>query len=354
MQIDVLPADRLNSDHFDAWSALQRADWVLRNPFFSPEFTLAAAEVRDDVEVAVFRRDGRYVGFLPFHRKGNRVGTPVGDRVSELHGPVVTADLKFSGEQLLQETGLSAWRFNCAAARQETLRPFRFGKSKFPFIDLSDGFEAYRKERRRTGSSQIEQALRKERKIQRDLGPLRFELHTDDDRAMEALWEWKSQQYRRTGTLNVFRLDWIVEFLQNLRRKQTEKFSGALSALYLEDQVIAVHFGIRSRDVLAWWFPSYDNRVSKYSPGSILLTKVLQQAAATGIVRVDLGRGNERYKTSFMTGSFDVVEGSIERRSVNRLLHRGWVHTRNWAQSSLLGRVPLRMFRRVRNWMIQK
>lgn len=354
MNIDALTADRLNADHLAAWYNIQRADWVLQNPFFSPELTLATAELRNDVEVAVFRQDGQYVGFLPFHRNGNRIGTPVADRISELHGPIASADLQFSGKQLLQETNLSAWQFGCTTARQAAMQPYCFSQSKSPFIDLSNGFEAYRKERRHTGSSQIEQALRKERKIHRELGPLRFEMHTDDDRAMKTLLEWKSQQYRRTGTLDMFRLDWIVGLLEKLRRIQTDQFAGVLSALYLNDRMIAVHFGIRSRDVLAWWFPSYDDSLAKYSPGSILLTNVLQQAAAEGIVRVDLGQGDERYKASFMTDAFEVMEGSIGRRSVNRLLHRGWVQTRNWAQSSRLGRTPLRMFRGARNWMIQK
>lgn len=171
---------------------------------------------------------------------------------------------------------------------------------------------------------------------------------------METLFKWKSEQYQSTGTLDLFSLDWVVEFLQNLRKKQTNNFSGLLSALYLDDKVIAVHFGIRSRDVLGWWFPSYDHQFSKYSPGAILLTRVLQEAETAGIERVDLGQGDERYKASFMTGAYPVIEGSIERRSINRLLHRSWVQTRNWAQSSSMGRVPLAVFRRVRNWIIKK
>lgn len=156
MQIDVLPVDQLSSDHLDAWSELQRSDWILRSPFFSPELCLAAAEVRDEVQVAIFRQDGEYVGFLPFHCSKKGVGTPVGDRVSELQGPVVAADFLIDGEQFLQQTGLSAWKFDCAPAQQEGLRQFSFSESESPYIDISGGFEAYRKERRSAGSSQID------------------------------------------------------------------------------------------------------------------------------------------------------------------------------------------------------
>jgi hypothetical protein len=238
-----------------------------------PNFASRAPQIATKCKWQSFDKTANTLASCLFTARQKGVGTPVGDRVSELQGPVMASDFLIDGEQFLQQTGLSAW---------------------------------------------------------------------------------KSQQYQSTGTLDLFSLDWVVAFLQNLRQKQTNNFSGLLSALYLGDKVIAIHFGIRSRDVLGWWFPSYDHQFSKYSPGAILSMRVLQTAETEGIKRVDLRQGDERYKTSFMTGAYPVIEGMIAGRSLNGLLHRGWIQTRNWAQSSSMGRVPLAVFRRLRNWIIKK
>jgi CelD/BcsL family acetyltransferase involved in cellulose biosynthesis len=78
--------------------------------------------------------------------------------------------------------------------------------------------------------------------------------------------------------------------------------------------------GIRSRDVLHWWFPTYDPAYTKYSVGIILLLRVARAAADEGIVSIDLGKGDALYKERVMTASTPVGEGSIERSAWMRPL----------------------------------
>ena len=123
---------------------------------------------------------------------------------------------------------------------------------------------------------------------------------------------------------------WAIQTLRNIRDIETDTFAGMLTTAYAGDQLIAVHFGMRSRDTLHWWFPTYDPAFHKYSPGLLLLLELARRAASEGIVRIDLGRGDERYKTSFASGATMFAEGSIERpltlagsaRRTRKLIHR--------------------------------
>jgi hypothetical protein len=113
-------------------------------------------------------------------------------------------------------------------------------------------------------------------------------------------------------------------------------FSGVLSALYVGNRLAAVHLGMRSFGVLHFWFPAYDPELGKYSPGLVLLVEMARAAAALGIRRIDLGRGNERYKRSLMSGAIPLAEGAVDLRPAAALLQRGWLHMRESLRGSLL------------------
>src|SRR5205814_9502194 len=75
------------------------------------------------------------------------------------------------------------------------------------------------------------------------------------------------------------------------------------------DHITAVHAGMRARRLLHWWFPSYNQKFAKYSPGIILLIRLAEALAATGVRTLDLGKGDARYKRSLMTCAAELREG---------------------------------------------
>ncbi len=346
MQIEILSPNNLNSDHLTAWSELRDSDPILANPFFDVGFALAVDDICGNVKIAVLRNGKEILGFFPFQRESAVSGLPLGTRIAEIQGAIVRPETQWDPLQMLHTAGLKSWAFDCIPIWQQPLFAYQFCVDRFPFISLGDGFESYRLKQRQAGSRQIQQAHRKERLLARERGPLRFEMHTEDDTAMEALWRWKSSQYERTGTFDLFRLTWVRELLEKLRRTQIDKFSGVLSALYAADEVVAVHMGMRSGNVLAWWFPAYNPQYKSFSPGLILLTKILQDANDAGIQRLDLGRGPERYKASFANGDWQISEGVVDARPMNRMIRRGLFQLRDLASSSPWANLPLRYYRR--------
>jgi CelD/BcsL family acetyltransferase involved in cellulose biosynthesis len=178
-------------------------------------------------------------------------------------------------------------------------------------------------------------------------------VHEESDLAFELLQEWKAEQYRRTRRLNTFDYDWVIELLDRIRTTQTAEFRGVLSVLYAGDRMAAVHLGIRSQRVLHWWFPTYSRELAQYSPGLILLTELAKETESLGVQRIDLGRGDERYKGSLSNGAFLIAEGAVDRRPVRRTVWRTWhackMGIRNSRFRSVL-EVPLNASRRLREW----
>jgi CelD/BcsL family acetyltransferase involved in cellulose biosynthesis len=279
------------------------------------------------------------------------VGIPVAGRLCDFQGVVARQGLAWTAEELVQGSGLSAFHFHAALACQEPFQRCAWAQVSSAYIDLSGGFDAYQMKLRDSGSEEMRKTGQKARKMQREIGPLRFEPHATDQRVLQTLIDWKLQQYRRTKAVNFLAGAWKTTLLENLLHCQGDEFSGMLSALYAGDRLVAAHFGLRSAGVLHGWFPAYDAEFARYSPGQVFWQQLLQAACALGIRRIDLARGEERFKSSLMSGAISVVEGSVDFRRVRKLIRRSWFHTCQWIRSTPLRALARGVARNTRAWL---
>ena len=81
--------------------------------------------------------------------------------------------------------------------------------------------------------------------------------------------------------------------------------------LRVNGNVAAAHFGIRSSTTLHWWFPVYSHTLSAYTPGGILLLELARQCPSMGCNIIDLGRGDDAYKSSFKDHDIPLLEGHV-------------------------------------------
>lgn len=353
MKITVVSGDKLTPELVLRWSQIQRQQPALASPYFRPEFTRAVAAVRGDVEVGVMQQGGEVVGFFPYQRSRRNVGQPVGGRLSDYQGVIAGGSVCWDAEELLRGCRLRAWHFDHLLTTQEPFRKYHRVVEESPYIDIGDGFDAYRAARPKSGTTEIRQTLRKARKMEREVGPLCLELHTVDDAVFEALIDWKTTQYRRTKVPNALGHPWSIALLKQVLAQQSEAFSGMMSAVYVGDRLAAVHLGMRSYDVLHMWFPAYDREFYEYSPGLILTVRLLQAAESLGIRTVDFGKGSSPYKLRLATGAFAVAEGAVDFRPLARRLRNGWRSTRQWVRSSPLrkpAQLPADILYRVTEW----
>lgn len=339
MKFTVLPGDRLTPQHLARWEEIHHTNAALSSAYFHPAFTQGVAAIRGDVEVCVIERDGTAVGFFPFQRGRWGTGSPVGGIMSDYHGPITAPDVEVNPRDLLRGCGLSVWGFDHLLAQQPSFDPYITHRAGSPVMDLSSGFDAYVQRRRTQGSQQISTIQRKARKAEREVGPIRYETHVTEPAIFDRLVEWKRAQYRETGVADVLGVKWTVALLHRIWMTQTPGFAGVMSVLYIADQPVAAHLGMRSKTAWHWWFPAYGKELSAYSPGLILLLRMAEAAPAMGLSRIDLGKGDANYKTSMMTHEEMLGEGRVEIPSLATATRHVWHTTESWVRRSPLRHV---------------
>jgi CelD/BcsL family acetyltransferase involved in cellulose biosynthesis len=344
MNITLIAATQLDASLQATWRALQASHPALRSPYFAPEFTLAVAAVQPGVRIAVIEDGARVVGFFP-HQARWGIGRPVGAPLSDHHGVVCAPGTRWDWQALLRASRLASWHFD-HLPREQAPPERACIPAESPALDLSRGMAAYLAARRASGVRSLGEFERKARKLAREVGPLRFEAHTQDAQVLATVLRLKSQQCQRTGTPDFFARSWTRALVESIGTMQHPHFAGRLSALYAGDQLVGAHLGMRSATVWHWWFPVYSHAMAPYSPGAQLLLHVAQAAADAGCGLLDLGKGDDAYKRTFADCSLPLSEGWVATRPT---LTFAWLASREvawrWAMTSTLTQ-PLRVLRK--------
>lgn len=311
MKVTALSGRELTAEDVRLWSGLQEASPEFASPYFSPQFTAAVADARDDVYVGVLREGGRTVGFFPFQRDESGVGQPVSGKLSDYQGVVAEAGASWTAEELLRGCGMTRWEFKHLLVSQRPLQKYHARRDCSPAVDLSMGYEAYARALRRNGSRVLGKVEYARRRLGREVGGLRYVAHTAEPEVFEALVGCKSAQYRRTGMPDIFTEPWVVDLLRRIQETRGEEFAGMLSALYAGGELVAAHMGMRSRSVWHYWFPCFRREFARYSPGLVLLVEMLRSAESLGVRLLDFGRGDNAYKRRFMNTAIPIAQGAV-------------------------------------------
>jgi CelD/BcsL family acetyltransferase involved in cellulose biosynthesis len=348
MRVSVINGRELSAEHVRLWGQMLDANPALNSPYFRPEFTQAVATVRRDVQVGVIDEKSHIIGFFPFQRTAMGIGRPVGGALADFQAVIAAPDAQWDAQELIRKCGLSLWDFDHLLACQAPFNTYHRKTENSPYMDLAGGYENYTQARREDGSEQIKKAGNLRRKLEREIGPLEFAAHTADEATFQLLLNWKSQQYISSGTTDVFTYDWTVALLRRLLEIQTPDFAGMLSVLSVKGRVIAAHLGMRSKTTWHYWFPSYDHEFARFSPGLLLLLKMAEAAAAMGINRIDLGKGESQYKNRLGSGETTIAEGSVVVKPWASMWRKVRRNTESWSGTfGPVGAVPAKLLRRV-------
>jgi CelD/BcsL family acetyltransferase involved in cellulose biosynthesis len=346
----LIGARDLDAKLVGVWRGIQAGSSAFESPYFCPEFTRAVGDVRDDVRVAVIENDGQPVGFFPHQRTLLGMGKPVGGPLSDFHGVIATPGSEWDPDTLVRAAGLSVWAFDHLVGDVHRFESRVTARAASPRIDLGAGYKCYVQDRRKAGSDYIPKTEGLARKLGREFGSLDFTLHDPAPAPLEHLFRWKSEQYRRSGITDGFDVPWTRALLRRICTVQTEEFAGVCSALRVNGRIVAVHMGMRSRQVLHYWFPAYDPAFAKFSTGIILLLRMAEAAAGAGLRTIDLGKGDAPYKQRLMTGAAELAEGAVELPSLlasaRRLRRAAEARAARGGIGALL-RLPLRAVRRL-------
>lgn len=356
MKISVIPGREIDDTLRQRWQEIQVSNSALANPYFCVEYTEAVAAVRDDVFIGVMEKDNRIIGFFPFQRKRKKIADPVGGRMSDYQGVIISSEQAWNAKDLMRGCDLNIWDFDHLLASQQPFESYHKKMDSSPTMNLAEGFERYVQIKRESGSKKIKQLQGLWRKFERDIGEFRLEIYSDNSVAFQQVIQWKREQCLRTGVVDFMNWGWTTGMLEQIWKKRGDNFAGMLSALYHQDEIVAVHMGMRSATVCHWWFPGYNQTFSKFSPGGLLLLKVAEEIAGEGITCIDLGKGDDAYKSWFTTGSIPLAEGSVTLPSITTSLRRAQTTTGAFLRHSPLAlpvRAPIKVVKKLKRQLLK-
>ena len=331
MQISVVRPSELGSGEIAIWHSMQNKTESLANPFLCPEFAVAVDKVRPDARVAVLVEGTEIVGFFPFQRRRLRVGAPIGAGLNDCQGLIHAPGMEWDARELLRACRISVWQFDHLVQGQRPFDCYKTAVAASPVIDLTNGFLAYREKLQIESPKFYKDLDRKIRRLEDAEGELRFVMDSRDLSELRKLIDWKSDQCRHNNWINLFDRPWVIDLLDYLFSSHGHHFNGSLSFLYAGETPVAAHFGLRTDHILAAWFPAYDKRFGRQSPGLIQFLRMVEEAAAIDIQLINLGKGTARFKETLKNCDLVVAEGMVARGVLLAAAHRARSSTIKWA-----------------------
>jgi CelD/BcsL family acetyltransferase involved in cellulose biosynthesis len=304
VRVEVVLAEELTEQLMARWRQIQQADATLTSPYFCPEFVWAVGQVFPNTFVGVIEEAGEVVGFLPFERYSERAGQGVANSKADYQGVIIDSKVEWDAGEVLRGCRLASLEFSHLLASQRPLQRYHKQVVKSHVLNLRAGAKEYRKD---FGDRQLGRKLRQ---AAREVGPLRFEVENHCPAVLSRLVELKREQYARTRALDGL-AGGMPQVLEVLHAVRSPTFRAVLSVLYIGDAILAVHFGMRSQDILHWWYPAYEPQFAKYSPGLLLLKSLVDASGGVGFWAIDLGYGDEPYKLQIANESVLVAHAVV-------------------------------------------
>jgi len=316
-----MSADQLCGELVQQWQSLRQCHEHFSSPYFDPNFIKAVSKVRDDVRIAMVVENRKPVCFLPIQENSKGRAVPAGGRLNDYHGLLgKPADSVAHFKKIMKAVGVKSYAFHALVPPEaERLQPYSFRELRTHHLDLSDGWEAYRKWVRRH-SSTVKRQGQKTRNLEKEVGPIRFEFDCSESEVLEQLIALKRAKYQRSKTFDILSVEWAANLLRELHNVKHPNFQGILQAMWAGDELICVHFGMMTDEILHYWFPIFDHHYSRYSPGTEMMLQVAEEACRRGIKKLDLGYGDDAYKFKFCNGNEAVINGQVNFNSLELMI----------------------------------
>ena len=173
----------------------------------------------------------------------------------------------------------------------------------------------------------------------RDRGTPDFQIAKTVDHALaitEVTLEQKRNRLRERGLQD--RLTWRREFYQRATREHQPSGIIHVSALALDDRILATHWGAVWRNRFLWLMPSFaGGEWSRFGPGRLLLECLLEWSFSKGLAAFDFTIGDEGYKRAYCDRS-EMLHWLVLPRTPLGWAYR--THARLQSSSADAGQMP--------------
>jgi CelD/BcsL family acetyltransferase involved in cellulose biosynthesis len=309
LDVETLHPRELDCDEVRTWRAMAAAEPAFSSPLLGPDFARAVGVVRDDARVAVIRREGEILGFLPHHRRPGQLARPIGSPLSDYHGLVSRSDADLNGAEVLRAADLAAFRFTGLIDPHGVFGQAEMKQAHVIGLANTD-VDTYLEAVRAASPKKIKNWRRLDNKLEREMGAIELVGADRSREAFDQLIAWKREQLARTGVHDFLRPDWTRNLMLDLFQKQDGPFQGLMINLYAGGQLVGGHFGVRLNGVYHPWIASTNPAYAEWSPGQIFFMRAIAAMPGLGLERYDLGPGHDHYKGAYALSQVQIGDGT--------------------------------------------
>lgn len=121
-----------------------------------------------------------------------------------------------------------------------------------------------------------------------------IDTHLEKNKILDFFINEKHKQLKRTGAWNYLDLKAFKKYIHDLAEFDPKNL--CFSCLKIDNKIISSHIGYKFNNNYYYIFPVYDLNYKKYSPGNILLFKLIQNYRFNKFYAFDFTIGDEIYK----------------------------------------------------------
>ncbi|WP_034291976.1 GNAT family N-acetyltransferase [Herbaspirillum sp. RV1423] len=268
--------------------------------------------------------DDRTLMLLPLGRRrkyGLRIAGFLGGEITDYNAPLLRADFDVSGFAALWPVivrllgGVDVFRarrmpqhIEGVANPMVALTGMRQTEQAHA-ATLTVGYEAFQKQR----SAKMFADTRRQLRRLGELGTVQLLVDTPAPQRVEvvaAMARQKARRWNETGSRDLFAEEGYLAFYQHLAAHGLGGGAIVVSALYVDEHLVATHWGMCYGKRFYWLMPGYqDGEWARYSAGRILLDAVLRHCIDSGLEIFDLTVGDEAYKLQWADHSLLLYAG---------------------------------------------
>ena len=148
------------------------------------------------------------------------------------------------------------------------------------------------------------------------VAPVKFKIITEEEEYSRFLEILISQHKSKWGQNSLFNDRTNKNFYLRLFNNFAKQGYLNFTVLIQKKEILALHFGFSFQNIFYYYKPTYNKNFLKYSPGNILLQKLIQSSKLKGFSHFDLGKGYEKYKSRYSTSVSSVFAYAIPAKSL--------------------------------------
>jgi CelD/BcsL family acetyltransferase involved in cellulose biosynthesis len=175
-------------------------------------------------------------------------------------------------------------------------------------------------------------SLRRHTNKLRKAGDLEFVTSTSADTIDPRLYGFFEQHVARwadTPTPSLFNDPRNREFYHSLVGRLAPCGSVRLLEVVLDGRVVAAHLGFVHGGRYTWYKPTFDPAFSEYSPGEVLLRRLIEDATDEAVDEFDFTVGDEPFKLRFATRVRTIVDLRVDKTPAGARRFRTYLRFRD-------------------------